>query len=58
MTGPCMCGDPGCRNCFPGTWRESQAEEAIEDIMDKKGCDREMAENIYESMREERYWRE
>lgn len=20
MSGPCLCGAPDCRRCFPGTW--------------------------------------
>lgn len=31
MNGPCLCGDPSCRRCFPGSWRWERARGELED---------------------------
>lgn len=37
MSGPCLCGDPGCGRCFPGGEALDRASEKAIEAFDKAG---------------------
>ncbi len=38
MTGPCLCGDPECGQCFPQTMRQKDAKVVLQEQPTKTSC--------------------
>lgn len=51
---PCLCGDPYCKLCFPGSHESFEDEDEAYEIMRQREIDEARLEDKHDGLREER----